>query len=105
MTATREKEYPAIPDRRYFTIGEAANLAQSSPHILRYWEREIPLKIDRRNGRRYYSREQIMTLRRISRLLAAGATLRGAGRQLNKKTQTAPDQWLRRELEKILSIL
>lgn len=105
MTATRDREYPAVPDRRYFTIGEAARLAHSSPHILRYWEREIPLKIDRRNGRRYYSRDQILTLRRISRMLDAGATLRGVGLQLQKKTQNAPDLWLRRELEKILSIL
>lgn len=106
MTETHEDDYPALPERRAFTIGDAARLACSSPHILRYWEKEIPLKIGRRNGRRYYSREQVMTLRRISRMLAAGATLRGAGKQLREmSTQTAPDEWLRSELEKVLLIL
>ena len=105
MTETNEDGYPAMPERRCFTIGEAARLARSSPHILRYWEKELPLKIERRNGRRYYSREQVLTLRRISRMLAGGVTLRGAGRQLRKTTRDAPDEWLRRELEKVLSLL
>lgn len=105
-SANPKSDYPAMPERQYFTIGEAAQLARSSPHILRYWEKEIPLKIGRRNGRRYYSREQVITLRRISRMLAEGATLRGAGKRLQgAPKQGASDEWLRRELEKVLNIL
>lgn len=105
MTETNDGGYPAMPERKMFTIGEAASLARSSPHILRYWEKEIPLKIGRRNGRRYYSREQVLILRRVSRMLAAGATLRGVGRQLRETPRDAPDEWLRRELEKVLAFL
>ncbi len=105
MTKTHEDGYPAVPERRLFTIGEAARLARSSPHILRYWEKEMPLKIGRRNGRRYYSREQVLVLRRVSRMLAGGVTLRGAGRQLRETPRDAPDEWLRRELEKVLTFL
>ena len=39
----KENNYPSIPtDKRCFTIGEAARLSLSKPHILRYWEKEVP---------------------------------------------------------------
>ena len=33
---------PQIPAKRYFTIGEVSELCGVKPHVLRYWEREIP---------------------------------------------------------------
>ena len=39
----KENNYPSIPtDKRCFTIGEAARLSLSKPHILRYWEKKSP---------------------------------------------------------------
>ena len=47
-------DLPAIPTKRYFTIGEVARLCDLKPHVLRYWEQEFeqisPVK---RSGRRY----------------------------------------------------
>ena len=47
---------PYIPAKRYFTIGEVAELCGVKPHVLRYWEQEFtqlrPMK--RRGNRRYY---------------------------------------------------
>ena len=91
---TSEPPYPEVPERRRFTIGQAATLARSKPHILRYWEKEIaPLaKVERRNGRRYYSREQVLMLQQIGRMLEGGATLAGVARRFAR-----PRQALRRQ--------
>ena len=109
---TMTDNYPPVPPRRFFTIGQAAELACSKPHILRYWEKEVsPLsKVIRRNGRRYYSREQVLMLRKISRMLERGMTLSGVESRLReeKKAPVTGDgetSWVRRELEDILSIL
>ena len=32
-------ELPAIPAKRYFTIGEVSELCAVKPHVLRYWSR------------------------------------------------------------------
>lgn len=32
---------PVIPAKRYFTIGEVAQLCGVKPHVLRYWEQEF----------------------------------------------------------------
>ena len=34
-------ELPAIPGKRYFTIGEVSELCAVKPHVLRYWEQEF----------------------------------------------------------------
>ena len=79
------------------------------PHILRYWEKEIaPLaKVERRNGRRYYSREQVLMLQQIGRMLEGGATLAGVARRFAAPGKRSADSadWLRRELEDVLAIL
>ena len=36
-------ELPAIPAKRYFTIGEVSELCGVKPHVLRYWEQELSL--------------------------------------------------------------
>ena len=104
-----EDNYPPVPERRRFTIGEAARLANRPPHILRYWEKEVlPLaNVERRNGRRYYSREQVLMMQQVSRMLHSGVTLAGINNQIcNKKSHNQLSAvWVRRELEKILSIL
>ena len=106
---TSEPPYPEVPERRRFTIGQAAVLARSKPHILRYWEKEIaPLaKVERRNGRRYYSREQVLMLQQIGRMLEGGATLAGVARRFAAPGKRSADSadWLRRELEDVLAIL
>ena len=35
-------QLPAIPGKRYFTIGEVSDLCGVKPHVLRYWEQEFP---------------------------------------------------------------
>jgi DNA-binding transcriptional MerR regulator len=76
---------PAIPDKRYFTISEAASLCGVKPHVLRFWEQEFTqLKPSKRRGnRRYYQYKDVLMVRKIKKLLYEdGFTIEGARAQL-----------------------
>ncbi|MES2217254.1 MAG: MerR family transcriptional regulator [Pseudomonadota bacterium] len=81
---------PPIPDKRYFTIGEAAQLCGVKPHVLRYWEIEfLQLKPSKRRGnRRYYQAKDVQVVRQIRKLLYEdGFTIEGARYQLGQTPQ------------------
>ena len=78
---------PPIPAKRYFTIGEVAELCGVKPHVLRYWEQEFtqlrPMK--RRGNRRYYQHHEVLMVRRIRDLLYdQGFTISGARNRLQE---------------------
>ena len=80
-----EKTLPAIPAKRYFTIGEVSDLCGVKPYVLRYWEQEFtqlkPMK--RRGNRRYYQHHEVLLIRRIRELLYdQGFTISGARNRL-----------------------
>jgi DNA-binding transcriptional MerR regulator len=82
-----EKSLPAIPAKRYFTIGEVGDLCGVKPHVLRYWEQEFtqlrPMK--RRGNRRYYQHHEVLMIRRIRDLLYdQGFTISGARNKLQE---------------------
>ncbi len=84
MSAVRE-ELPAIPAKRYFTIGEVSELCGVKAHVLRYWEQEFTqLKPVKRSGnRRYYQHHEVLLIRRIRELLyEQGFTISGARNRL-----------------------
>ena len=88
-----EKTLPPIPAKRYFTIGEVAELCGVKPHVLRYWEQEFtqlrPMK--RRGNRRYYQHHEVLMIRRIRDLLYdQGFTISGAR---NKLQELVPRGW------------
>ena len=83
-------ELPAIPAKRYFTIGEVSDLCGVKPHVLRYWEQEFSqLKpVKRRGNRRYYQHHEVLLIRRIRQLLyEEGFTISGARNRLEAATQ------------------
>lgn len=85
-------ELPPIPDKLYFTIGEASKLCLVKPYVLRYWEREFPElnPMKRRGKRRYYQRAEILLIRRIRSLLyELGFTITGARAKLSSDDSTA----------------
>jgi DNA-binding transcriptional MerR regulator len=82
---------PSIPAKRYFTIGEVAELCGVKTHVLRYWEQEFtqlrPVK--RRGNRRYYQHHEVLMIRRIRDLLyEQGFTISGARNKLQELAQT-----------------
>src|ERR1044072_7319399 len=83
-----EKALPAIPAKRYFTIGEVSDLCGVNPYVLRYWEQEFthlkPMK--RRGNRRYYQHHEVLLIRRIRELLyEQGFTISGARNKLDSR--------------------
>jgi DNA-binding transcriptional MerR regulator len=88
-----EKALPAIPAKRYFTIGEVAELCRVKPYVLRYWEQEFtqlkPMK--RRGNRRYYQHHEVLLIRRIRDLLyEQGFTISGARNRLGENAIDVP---------------
>ena len=111
---------PAIPAKRYFTIGEVSDLCRVKPYVLRYWEQEFtqlkPMK--RRGNRRYYQHHEVLLIRRIRELLyEEGFTISGARQRLEHDAEAAPEpaphpvqatpdlSRLRAEISAILKIL
>ena len=115
LETSHNNELPAIPGKRYFTIGEVSELCGVKPHVLRYWEQEFPqLKpVKRRGNRRYYQREDVLTIRQIRSLLyEQGYTIGGARQRmtdekgsLNPESIHADLQDAIRDLEELLEIL
>lgn len=90
-----EKALPAIPAKRYFTIGEVSDLCGVKPYVLRYWEQEFtqlkPMK--RRGNRRYYQHHEVLLIRRIRELLyEQGFTISGARNRLTELVQNRGEQ-------------
>jgi DNA-binding transcriptional MerR regulator len=115
LDPSSSSELPAIPGKRYFTIGEVSDLCGVKPHVLRYWEQEFPtLKpLKRRGNRRYYQRQDVILIRQIRSLLYEhGFTIGGARQRLagdDSKDDVNQSQQiirqLRLELEDVLVIL
>ncbi|NOZ51727.1 MAG: MerR family transcriptional regulator [Gammaproteobacteria bacterium] len=115
LEAINNNELPAIPGKRYFTIGEVSDLCGVKPHVLRYWEQEFPqLKpVKRRGNRRYYQHHDVMMIRQIRSLLYEhGFTIGGARQKLtdNESRQDNDQekhtiQSMITELEDVLDIL
>src|SRR5487761_2656398 len=90
-----EKTLPAIPAKRYFTIGEVSELCGVKPYVLRYWEQEFtqlkPMK--RRGNRRYYQHHEVLLIRRIRDLLyEQGFTIGGARNRLSDPDRASPGE-------------
>jgi DNA-binding transcriptional MerR regulator len=115
LEAGNNNELPAIPSKRYFTIGEVSELCGVKPHVLRYWEQEFPtLKpVKRRGNRRYYQRQDVVLIRQIRSLLYEQGYTIGGARQKMAGTDAEPDagqyieviREMRKELEEVLNIL
>jgi DNA-binding transcriptional MerR regulator len=87
------QDLPAIPAKRYFTIGEVSTLCGVRSYVLRYWEQEFeqlrPMK--RRGNRRYYQHHEVLLVRKIRALLyEEGYTIAGARQQLDVKVIDEP---------------
>lgn len=110
MAERKTADLPPIPDKRFFTIGEAAELVGVATSVLRFWEEEFKqLSPGRHGSRRRYEKKDILKAREIRELLYdKGFTLAGAKKFLKKKKSdqkagTAVRRGLLEELESIRS--
>ncbi len=115
LEPSHNDELPVIPGKRYFTIGEVSELCNVKAHVLRYWEQEFTqlAPVKRRGNRRYYQRQDVLTIRQIRGLLYdQGYTIGGAKQKLDG-SETRDDslqsrQLIRQmilELEEVLAVL
>ena len=92
---------PMLSEKEYYSIGEASELTQVQPYVLRYWESEFKLlrPIRRESGHRKYTRKDVETILNIKDLLySKGFTIAGAKKFLLQENRRKPEQ-LKIELE------
>lgn len=79
---------PTIPTKKFFRVGDVANLCYVETHTIRYWAAEFSKFIKpiiKSKYVKYYRYEDVQTLRRIKKLLYVEKfTIKGAIRQLSK---------------------
>lgn len=69
----------------YFMISDAAKKVEVENHVLRYWEEELHLPIQRNElGHRHYSKEDIERFQRIKQLKEQGIQLKAIRNMLDK---------------------
>ena len=105
---------PRIPSgQRFFKVGEVARMIGVEPHVLRYWEQQLPsVRPDKTpSGQRRYRRQDVAVLLTVRRLryeehLTIAATRRQIenGRQRGRQaSQTALIAEARRLVEDLLT--
>lgn len=105
-----------IPEKKYFTIGEAAKLCKVKPHVLRYWEQEFEhiMPVKRGGNRRYYQYQDLLAIRYVRSLLYDdGYTIEGARQKLagNKENQVDSSEYVQlirqtiTEIEDVLKLM
>ncbi len=83
---------PEQQEKKLYRIGEVSRLTGVNPHILRYWERELPQLAPNRalSKQRYYRPADIERIRLVKKLLAEERyTLEGVRRVLAGQTPGA----------------
>jgi DNA-binding transcriptional MerR regulator len=82
-------EFPEIPDKLFFRIGEVSDLVGVEPYVLRYWESEFAALTPKKSssGQRMFRRRDVELLLRIKHLLYDQKfTIEGARKALLEKT-------------------
>lgn len=83
------EERPGRPviRKEYYSIGEACDLLDLKPHVLRYWETQFSIlnPSKNRSGNRVYQRKEIKLLLLVKHLLYEERyTIEGAKQKLNQ---------------------
>ncbi|MGE4559093.1 MAG: MerR family transcriptional regulator [Desulfobulbus sp.] len=88
-------DFPQLPDKVYFRIGEVSALVGVETHVLRYWESEFALIKPHRgkSKQRLYRRKDVQALLLIKDLLHhQGYTISGARKFLKQTLQTHEEE-------------
>ncbi|PKM49675.1 MAG: hypothetical protein CVV02_15110 [Firmicutes bacterium HGW-Firmicutes-7] len=71
-----------------YIISDVSKILEVEPHVLRYWEEELALNIERNQlGHRYYSNSDLEVLKKIKTLKEQGLQLRAIKLMLSGGTQ------------------
>jgi DNA-binding transcriptional MerR regulator len=79
--------------KRYYTIGEVAQLFKVATSLIRFWEKEFPVLQPRKDkkGVRSYTQQDIAQLKKIYQLVKEqGYTLQGAKQAMEQADSRPP---------------
>lgn len=83
-----------IMEEQNFYISEVSRQVGVEPHVLRYWEEELGLLIDRNSqGKRCYSRENVEIFLEVKGLREKGMQLKAA-REILREGGRYPNAWI-----------
>ena len=84
-------------EEKLYLISEVSKMVGVEPHVLRYWEEELQLKILRnRQGKRCYTQEDVDQLCRIKYWKDKGMQLKAVKELLGKEFRE--NEWLEKEM-------
>jgi DNA-binding transcriptional MerR regulator len=104
-------EFPAIPDKLFFRIGEVSEIVGVETYVLRYWESEFPGLSPKKSssGQRMFRRKDVELLIKIKNLLYDRKfTIDGARKALQEDKAVAnanPLPEIRKAVADILQLL
>jgi DNA-binding transcriptional MerR regulator len=81
-----EIDLASLPDKKYFSMGEASNLLGVKDHILRYWEKAFKkhFTIKRISNRRMFQKSDLLTFLKIKELNDRGFNVKAIHKILEK---------------------
>jgi DNA-binding transcriptional MerR regulator len=73
-----EIDLASLPDKKYFSMGEACNLLGVKDHILRYWEKAFKnyFTVKRISNRRMYQKSDLVTFLKIKEFSERGLNIK-----------------------------
>lgn len=82
-------------EEKFYSVSEAVRLIGVESHVLRYWEEELHIEIQRTSqGHRIYSVENIETFRKVKELKEKGIQLKAIRVLLEETEQKSEDPFL-----------
>ena len=96
-----EIDLASLPDKKYFSMGEASNLLGVKDHILRYWEKAFKnlFSVKRVSNRRMFQKSDLIIFLKIKELSERGFNVKAI-----KKVLEEDDLSLELEVEIIESL-
>ena len=83
-----------------YLIKEAAKMVDVEPHVLRYWEEELDMRIKRNDmGHRYYDEQDIRILKKIKELKDRGIQLKAVQKMYDILENGVPVETASKEVE------
>jgi len=82
-----------FPDKKYLKIGEASQIADLEPHVLRFWESEFKNLSPKKDSgnQRLYTRKDLELIFEIKKLLYDESyTIAGARKKISKSNLKSP---------------
>ena len=99
-----------VPEKHFFSIGEASEIAQLPPSVLRFWEKQFRQLSPRksRGGHRRYQKKDLELVLKIKDLLHNRKfTIQGAQKKISNmdKQREIDPSLLKKELQELLEAL